>query len=213
MKLAKTIIICVLSCLLTLSVSLNIFTYTIFGIHDVESFKQVLLSKEILESFTSIGNGSEDTYDDSTTNSSNDGSEPNQTPEQTPDQQEPEEDTNKLIKGDIIFDEGNILITFVEQSEGLLGPSFKFCVENKTSKSINVSFTDLYIDGFMTEVSGGSIQQLESGKKAFVDVTIWEMEYEDFTNYPEQVEYIIRIWDPETWADIIVSDKQTLYLK
>lgn len=86
-------------------------------------------------------------------------------------------------------------------------------MENKTSKSINVSFTDLYIDGFMAEVSGGSIQQLESGKKAFIDVTIWEMEYEDFTNDPEQVDYIIRIWDPETWADIIVSDKQTLYLK
>lgn len=209
MKLVKTIIICVLSCLLTLSVSLNIFTYTIFGIHDVESFKQVLLSKEILDSFTSVGNGSGDISDDSTTNSSNDGSKSDQTPEQ----QEPEVDTNKLTKGDIIFDEGNILITFVEQSEGLLGPSFKFCVENKTNKSINVSFTDLYIDGFMAEVSGGSIQQLESGKKAFIDVTIWEMEYEDFTNDPEQVEYIIRIWDPETWVDIIVSDKQTLYLK
>lgn len=209
MKLVKTIIICVLSCLLTLSVSLNIFTYTIFGIHDVESFKQVLFSKEILDSFTSVGNGSEDTSDDAITDSSNDGSKSDQTPEQ----QEPEVDTNKLTKGDIIFDEGNILITFVEQSEGLLGPQFKFCVENKTSKSINVSFTDLYIDGFMAEVSGGSIQQLESGKKAFIDVTIWEMEYEDFTNDPEQVEYIIRIWDPETWVDIIVSDKQTLYLK
>lgn len=209
MKLVKTIIICVLSCLLTLSVSLNIFTYTIFGIHDVESFKQVLFNKEILDSFTSVGNGSEDTSDDAIADSSNDGSKSDQTPEQ----QEPEVDTNKLTKGDIIFDEGNILITFIEQSEGLLGPSFKFCVENKTNKSINVSFTDLYIDGFMAEVSGGSIQQLESGKKAFIDVTIWEMEYEDFTNDPEQVEYIIRIWDPETWADIIVSDKQTLYLK
>lgn len=209
MKLAKTIIICVLSCLLTLSVSLNIFTYTIFGIHDVESFKQVLFSKEILDSFASIGNGSEDTSDDSTIDSSNDDSELDQTPEQ----QEPEVDTNKLVKGDIIFDEGNILITFVEQSEGLLGPSFKFCVENKTDRSINVSFTDLYIDGFMADISGGSTQQLEPDKKAFVDVTIWEMDYEDFTNDPEQVEYIIRIWDPETWADIIVSDKQTLYLK
>lgn len=209
MKLAKTIIICVLSCLLTLSVSLNIFTYTIFGIHDVESFKQVLFSKEILDSFTSIGNGSEDTSDDSTIDSSNDGSESDQTPEQ----QEPEVDTNKLVKGDIIFDEGNILITFVEQSEGLLGPSFKFCVENKTDRSINVSFTDLYIDGFMADISGGSTQQLEPGKKAFIDVTIWEIDYEDFTDDPEQVEYIIRIWDPETWADIIVSDKQTLYLK
>lgn len=209
MKLAKTIIICVLSCLLTLSVALNIFTYTIFEIHDVESFKQVLFSKELLDSFTSIGNGSEDTSEDIIIDSSNNNSEP----DQTLDQQEPEEDTNKLIKGDIIFDEGNILITFVEQSEGLLGPSFKFCVENKTNKSINVSFTDLYIDGFMAEVSGGSIQQLESGKKAFIDVTIWEMEYEDFTNEPEQVEYIIRIWDPETWADIIVSDKQVIYLK
>lgn len=204
MKLAKTIIICVLSCLLTLSVALNIFTYTIFEINDVESFKQVLFSKELLDSFTSIGNGSEDTSEDINNNSE---------PDQTPDQQEPEVEDNKLTKGDIIFDEGNILITFVEQSVGLLGPSFKFCVENKTDKTINVSFTDLYIDGFMADVSGGSTQQLEPGKKAFVDVTIWEMDYEDFTDDPEQVEYIIRIWDPETWADIIVSDKQVIYLK
>lgn len=212
MKLAKTIIICVLSCLLTLSVALNIFTYTIFEIHDVESFKQVLFSKELLDSFTSIGNDSEDTSEDTIIDSDN-SSEPEQEAEQTPDQQEPEVEDNKLTKGDIIFDEGNILITFVEQSVGLLGPSFKFCVENKTDKTINVSFTDLYIDGFMADVSGGSTQQLEPDKKAFVDVTIWEMDYEDFTDDPEQVEYIIRIWDPETWADIIVSEKQVIYLK
>ena len=50
--LGKLIAIFALSTLLTISLALNIFTYSFLGIHNMEDFKQVLLSKELLDAFT-----------------------------------------------------------------------------------------------------------------------------------------------------------------
>jgi hypothetical protein len=52
MKLFKTIIIIALAVILTLSLSLNIFLCVMFELSDIESFKQALLAKELLDSFS-----------------------------------------------------------------------------------------------------------------------------------------------------------------
>ncbi len=221
MKLAKTIIITVLATLLTLSVSLNIFTFTIFEIHDVDSFKEVLIATEIVDSLKDLGQDVEednkeetpnvDTEDNNTSDITDDPTnEPDTEDTSTPNvEDEPTEDTQT----DIIFSEEGITISYVTFFEDMWGLNFKFCVENNSDKTVDVYFKDVYVDDFATTLSGGSCSDLLPGKKAFVELTIYESEYKEITDYPSYIDYTIKIVDSENWDIIVIQDSNNIELE
>lgn len=195
MNLFKTITIMVLAVMLTLAISFNIFILAIFEIKDVQSFKQVLLCRELLNSMGQIsGNAPE--ADDTTDSSESFEEVPNETPsvDATP--------TEPLV----VYNENNIKITYVKQELGLLGPTLEFHIENNTDRTITIDFTNVYIDGYIAELSGGICDSLEAGKKAFTSLTLWEVDYEDFTDSPEKVEFIIRLRDSDSWNTLVESE-------
>lgn len=208
-KLWKLIVLSVLGVILTVSLTFNIFFINMFGIHDSDSFKQALLSKEILNGLVNVGDSDNaedslltDNVDDLPTTDNQDNNSSNNNA-----------DTNtELQKGEIIFQKEEVTITFVRQESELLGPSFIFMVKNESDIYVNVSFTDLYLDDFLLEISGGSTFDIAPGKSATIELKLWESEYEDFVNSPQKLEYVIRLWDSETYNDITRENK-IIYLK
>jgi hypothetical protein len=192
MKLAKTIIIMILSVLLALSISLNIFILTIFGIKDLQSFKQVLLSKELLDSFTSMSS-----------------------PEATPDVSTPEVDTPEADASteEVFYQDEYVIIRKLKQETGLLGPTVVFSVENISTYPVLISFKDVYIDGYKADLSGLYCECLDPGMKAIEDFTLWKSDYEDFTSKPKEVRFIIDIMDPHNFVSLVEPTPAKITIK
>lgn len=220
MKLAKTIIIMILSVLLALSISLNIFILTIFGIKDLQSFKQVLLCKELLDSFTSMS-VPESTPDVSIPESIPEVSIP-ETDTQSPvpevedteaPEQAPESDSTPETEA---FYYANAWITVKElkQGVGLMGPTITIVLENISDEAIRVSFKDLSIDGYASQYSSTGVyaEVLDPGMKAIREISLWESDYEAFTSKPEAIAFAIEIIDPNTYGTL-ASNNVSLDIK
>lgn len=204
MKLFKFIMVVAISILLVLSVALNIFVFTIFEINDTESFKQVLLCRELVESLNQLSNPTVDTTVDETTDEIvSDSANTEAEPETEPETEAPVE---TATKNSIIYEDSNVKITYVKQELSLLGPTLKFCVENKTTEAIDVSFNDVYIDGYMVDFCSIYVNALAGNRQSFENLYIYESDYKDFTAFPSMVEFTIKVKDTETWYDLAESE-------
>lgn len=183
MKLAKTIIIIVLAVLLTLSTFVNIFIFNILEITDVESFKQVLLCKELVESFGLI-EGSIETPAEVTTE----------------ELLEPVPEINSSSGQAFTYSNAWIKVTKLKQSAGFTGtgPVISFEIKNLSAEPVLISFREVYIDGYKADLSGLYCECLDSGMKAIKDLTLWESDWKAFTNKPGEVQFVIEVCDPST---------------
>jgi hypothetical protein len=194
MKLVKTIAIITLSVMLTLSLSLNVFIITLLEIKDVDSFKQVLLCRELIDSMSQL--------DDTTAGESTDKVETPDTEVKVPEVEAPE-------VAEVIYNENGIKISFVAQELGLMGPSLKFFVENNTDQTLDICLTNIYIDGIQAEYTGMYCNELAAGRKAYETLTLWESDYEGF---PSVIEFVVKIQNPETWDTIVETDRMYICL-
>jgi hypothetical protein len=193
----KTIIIIILAVLVTLSLAFNTFILTILEIKDVESFKQVILCRELLMSMSQIP---EDNSTVETTTSTG----VNTNPEPVPDNQN--STTNTPMTDNIIYEDSYIKVTYVKQELSIFGPTIKFLIENLSSKAVDISFTDVHIDGYKVDLCSIYVDSLEVGKKSFETLYLYESDYEDFTSYPSMVEFTIIVRDPASWTELSASD-------
>ena len=206
MKLVKTIAIITLSVMLALSAALNIFIITIFEIKDVDSFKQVLLCRELIDSMGQLSDPDTAEPETSNTEKESETETPN-TETEVPGVQikEPNEEM-------IIYNEKGVKISYVAQELGLLGPSLKFFVENNTDQTLDVCLTDIYIDGFKADLSGMYCSELGAGKKAYESLTLYEFEYEDFSDFPSVIEFVVKIQDSTSWNTVVETKPMYLCL-
>jgi hypothetical protein len=195
MKLAKTIAIITLSVMLTLSLSLNIFIFTIFEIKDVNSFKQALLCRELFESLSQLGDTDTDYSDDITV----DTDAPN-TEIKVPEAEAPEE-------AEVIYDENGVKISLVSKELTLFGPKLKFFVENNTDKALTIQLTDLYIDGIQSGPVYMYCGGLSANRKAYETIDLY-----DYETFPSVIEFVVEISDPDTYDTIIKTDRMYLCL-
>jgi len=197
MKLVKTIAIITLSVLLAISAFFNIFITSMLEIKDVKSFKQVLLCRELIDS---MGQLSEDTT--------------NTDKPEIPNIETtvPEVQTKEPNEEMIIYNENGVKISYIAQELGLLGPSLKFFVENNTDQTLDVCLTDIYIDGFKADLSGMYCSSLDAGKKAYESLTLYEFEYEAFSDFPSVIEFVVKIQNSETWNTIVETKPMYLCL-
>lgn len=208
MKINKSIIITVLAVLLSLSSAFNFFMLAVFEIRDMSSFKQVLLCKELLESSNLPS-----------TNKTDDTTTVNKVEETKPSTNNPinttTSESNKVqTESTVIYSSNDISITYAGQkSDDYFGPALKFYVENNGDSPISVSFTDVYIDGYMAELSSGLCDELAPGRKALVELTLWKSDYEYFTDFPRTAEFVIKLRDPYSWYAIAESELLQIKLK
>ena len=200
MKIWKIIMLCVLSSILTLSLFFNIFFLTIFGAWTPDGFKKALLGNEIINAFTNLEEEVETPTDDPVV----------EVPDTTP----PDTDSGFGIKeGEVVYSENGITITYMKQEEGLLGPKFKFFVENNYSHTIYVAARNVYIDGILADLSGGSQSDIEVGKKAFLEINLWSSDYEGYTDCPTKVEFDLLIMHDDNWETLFEIDDIVLQVK
>ena len=183
----------------------NILFLSIFLIHDGESFKQALLSKEILDSLVEIGDSDTPATDTPTVDIPS-------IDEPTVDEPVVEVPTG-LQEGQVVYNANGITITYLNQEAGVLGPTFNFFVVNNSEYTLWVSATDVYIDGVQADLSGGGVSDIEPGKKAYLEFTLWKSDYEKFTNYPSEVEFDIVIRDDSTWGELYSVEDLILKVK
>ena len=205
MKTWKVIILCVLSSLLTLSLFFNIFFLTIFGAWTPDGFKEALLGTEPVHNREEVETPTDDSVIEV----------PDTTPPDTnPDTEVEVPDNSFGIKeGEVVYSENGITITYMKQEEGLLGPKFKFFVENNYSHTIYVAARNVYIDGILAELSGGSQSDIEVGKKAFLEINLWSSDYEEYTDCPTKVEFDILIMHDDNWETLFEINDVVLQVK
>ena len=217
MKPFKIVIISVVITLLisglTVSIACNKFILTVFDITDTESFKKAVIYNELVESMqNSFGYADTDT-----TTVETDSQEPTEDSEQIKDSEiEVNTEESKLeetapeitdaVANEIVYEDNYVKVTYVKQELSLFGPTIKFLVESKTDKTVDISFTDVHIDGYMVDLTGAYVSELTEGKKSFETLYIYESDYEDFTSFPSIIEFIIKVQDSESWNDLSESD-------
>lgn len=213
MKLFKLIMNCVISVLLVLSVALNIFIFSVLGIGTSEGFKQTLLAKELLTGFSSA---------ETETTESTESTESDVYPDEwfvtdDPNYSLENNSTIPTENGQVtippIYQDENVKITYMKKEEDhLLGPVYKFIIENTSDRPLTVSFSDVYIDGFKVDLSGLYCDNLEMGAKAVAELTLYQSEWEDFTTNPSRVEFRVRLINPKSLLNIYDSDVITFDL-
>ena len=191
-----------ISVMLVLSMALNIFMFSIFEIKDAASFKQALLCKELLNSLNQLST-SEPTYDEQTEVSTNSTYNNGSTTEPAP-------SINNSVINEVKYEDEYVKVTYVKQELSILGPTLKFNVENKTTDALDISFTNVHIDGYKVDLCGAYANALEGGKKTFETLYLYESYYEDFTSFPSVVEFTIKVQDSGTWYDLAESQVITI---
>ena len=207
MKLFKLIMNCVISVLLVLSVALNIFIFSVLEIGTSEGFKQALLAKELMTGLSSV---EPDETVPEETKASNPVEETAPAVSTIPTENKDNSGTSNVTP---IYQDENVKITYMKKEEDhLLGPVYKFIIENTSDRPLTVSFSDVYIDGFKVDLSGLYCDDLEMGAKAVADFTLYQSEWEDFTTNPSRVEFRVRLINPKSLLNIYDSDVITFDL-
>ena len=205
MKALKIILLCVASSLLTLSMFFNIFFLTIFGAWTPDGFKKALLGTETVHTSEEVETFTDDPVvevPDTTLPDTNIDTEV-----------EVPNDSFGIKEGEVVYSENGITITYMKQEEGLLGPRFKFFVENNYNHTIYVAARNVYIDGILADLSGGSQSDIEVGKKAFLEINLWSSDYEEYTDYPTEVEFDLLIIHDDNLETLFEIDDIVLQVK
>lgn len=214
MKSLKIIIISVAITLLisglTVSIACNKFILTVFDIKDAESFKNAVICHELVESMQH-GSGQVDTDTITFETDSQELTEDFEVKTEEPKQEETKPEIADAVTNEIVYEDDFIKVTYVKQELSLFGPTIKFLVESKTANTVDVSFTDVHIDGYMADTCGAFVFELAEGKKSFETLYIYESDYEDFTSFPSMIEFTIKVQDSESWNDLAESD--TIYFE
>jgi hypothetical protein len=197
MKLVKTIAIITLSVLLAISAFFNIFITSMLEIKDVKSFKQVLLCRELMNSFGQLGNTDTTVGDSADTTIDTD----------VPSTEIKVPETEAPKDAQVIYNENGVKISLVSQELTLYGPKLKFFIENNTDRALTIQLTDLYIDGLQSGSVYMYCGDLSANRKAYETIDLY-----DYETFPSVIEFVVEISDPDTYDTIIKTDRMYLCL-
>jgi hypothetical protein len=207
MKNSKAIIISVVITLLVSalvgSIVYNTVVMSVLNISDAESFRKAIVCQELVDSLQQLqdteantGSSAEVEVPDTNTQQSNEDSEI----------ELPETNVDDPVKDEVIYEDTYIKVTYVKQELSIFGPAIKFLIESKTTQTIDISFTNVHIDGYMADLCGVFVSELAEGKKSFETLYIYESDYENYTSFPSMVEFTIEVQDSSSWADLAKSN-------
>jgi hypothetical protein len=108
---------------------------------------------------------------------------------------------------DVFFENELVRITYLKYEDGVFGPEYVFEIENISDKELTVRFSDLYIDNYQVFISGLTCTDLLAGKKAVSEMTLLTTEWEQFTDCPTSVSFIIEIVNPKSYSTYFKSDR------
>ena len=194
MKTFKIIMNCVIAALLVVSLTINILALAGFR----------LVSKD---TYTPNTNVSQNAYNEpqNECNKQNN-KQPNKQPNNFNNQQNNTQQSAPETK-DVFFENELVRITYLKYEDGVFGPEYVFEIENISDKELTVRFSDLYIDNYQVFISGLTCTDLLAGKKAVSEMTLLTTEWEQFTDCPTSVSFIIEIVNPKSYYTYFKSDR------
>lgn len=194
MKTFKIIMNCVIAALLVVSLTINILALAGFR----------LVGKD---TYTPNTNVSQNAYNEpqNECNKQNN-KQPNKQPNNFNNQQNNTQQSATETK-DVFFENELVRITYLKYEEGVFGPEYVFEIENISDKELTVRFSDLYIDNYQVFISGLTCTDLLAGKKAVSEMTLLTTEWEQFTDCPTSVSFIIEIVNPKSYSTYFKSDR------
>lgn len=194
MKTFKIIMNCVIAALLVVSLTVNILALSGFR----------LVGKD---TYTPNTNVSQNAYNEpqNECNKQNN-KQPNKQPNNFNNQQNNTQQSATETK-DVFFENELVRITYLKYEDGVFGPEYVFEIENISDKELTVRFSDLYIDNYQVFISGLTCTDLLAGKKAVSEMTLLTTEWEQFTDCPTSVSFIIEIVNPKSYYTYFKSDR------
>lgn len=194
MKTFKIIMNCVIAALLVVSLTINILALAGFR----------LVGKD---TYTPNINVSQNAYNEpqNECNKQNN-KQPNKQPNNFNNQQNNTQQSTTETK-DVFFENEFVRITYLKYEDGVFGPEYVFEIENISDKELTVRFSDLYIDNYQVFISGLTCTDLLAGKKAVSEMTLLTTEWEQFTDCPTSISFIIEIVNPKSYSTYFKSDR------
>ena len=194
MKLFKIIMNCVIATLLVVSITLNIFVLAGFRIVDTDTYTPNTNVSQ------NANNEPQNEYNKQNNR------QPNKQPNSFNNQQNNTQQNNTETK-EVFFENELVRITYLKYEDGVFGPEYIFEIENISDKELTVRFSDLYIDNYQVFISGLTCTDLLAGKKAVSEMTLLTTEWEQFTDCPTSVSFVIEIVNPKSYSTYFKSDR------
>ena len=194
MKLFKIIMNCVIATLLVVSITLNIFVLAGFRIVDTDTYTPN----------TNVSQNAN--YEPQNECNKQNNRQPNKQPNSFNNQQNNTQQNNTETK-EVFFENELVRITYLKYEDGVFGPEYIFEIENISDKELTVRFSDLYIENYHVFISGLTCTDLLSGNKAVSELTLFTTEWEQFTDCPTSVSFIIEIVNPKSYSTYFKSDR------
>lgn len=191
MKLFKLISICVISIILIISIVLNIFLLS--GVKFVTDAPEEPISHTIVDNKNII------------------------TTEPVPKPSYPDHTVKEEIvpgKTDVpityLYEDNNIRVKYLGQDKKRVECTYLFEVENISSKTVNVLFTDIYLDGQQLFISGLTCENLLPKTTVVEDFVLSSKEVDQSYKFPVTVTFKIKLVNSKSYLDLYESKQITL---
>jgi hypothetical protein len=199
MKIFKLILNCVLPTLLVFSIVLNILLLCGFEFNkkpeDIESIPTMTDTEDYTDPNTA---DTEDYYDFYT--------EDYNPPITVKDEAESE---NKNINN-LIYQDDNITITYIESEKRASDIIHKFNIKNTSKKTLTVITSELYLNGQRVYVSGLTCEKLLPATDNIEELVLLEKEWNQLIEYPSEVSFKIKLVNDKSHLDLYETDLITL---
>ena len=199
MKIFKLILNCVLPTLLVFSIVLNILLLCGFEFNkkpeDIESIPTMTDTEDYTDPNTA---DTEDYYGFYT--------EDYNPPITVKDEAESE---NKNINN-LIYQDDNITITYIESEKRASDIIHKFNIKNTSKKTLTVITSELYLNGQRVYVSGLTCEKLLPATDNIEELVLLEKEWNQLIEYPSEVSFKIKLVNDKSHLDLYETDLITL---
>jgi hypothetical protein len=195
MKIFKLILNCVLPTLLVFSIVLNVLLLCGF---EIRKDSKELTPSDVQTTVTSV----EDDTNNKCTKKPNKNPTTDSKPTTTSDVvSEPDSE------GTLVYEDNNIRVSYLKTQQDVSGVVHKIKIENNTSKTLTVLFTDVIINGQKVYTSGLTCENLLPETTVVEDFVLLDKDWEHFTSSPDDVNFIIKLVNSKSRLDWYESDQ------
>jgi LEA14-like dessication related protein len=121
------------------------------------------------------------------------------------------ETEDKVIE-EVVYEDTNIKVSYCGIKEDTFELTYLFKIENNSSKSINVTFDNLYINGQRVYVSGLTCEKLLPGTSEVEDFVLKEFECNQNPEKENELVFTIKLMNAKSYLDIYETEQVTVVI-
>ena len=195
---------CIIAAILVVSLTINILAFA--------GYKLVRDTDE--QNKPGANNNTSTYYDYDFEVEDDDSAEPNTLPNidvSTDDKDDETPDVNHVL----VYEDRNIKVTYCGLKDEFYELTYLFEIENKSAKTLNITFDDLYINGKRAYVSGLTCEDLLPNTSAIADFVVKDVEFDYDKNQNSEMSFTfnIKLMNANSYLDLYETDSITVTIK